>query len=238
MSSRLLLTCVFAATALFSVASDDSTGIGDSEAANVRVFNASPAVGNLDVLVDGDVDTDASAIPFLNESGRCIRVRADDPDFELDQTGGTVGLPTTQTFAFTDGGRNTVIVSGTTAANLRVTTVDDPLQPALDDNEARIRVFNGRTVTTLIDAHIQPWNQTAATIEQDLNTTDNPVSDWVEVPAGGAVAVRITAANSATVIDAVNIIPRDGEELTLVVVDPAAGAGGLRFGLTSSCPAP
>jgi hypothetical protein len=232
-----MLTCLFAATALFSVGCDDSTGLSDSEAANVRVFNASPTVGNIDILIDDDVDTDASDVPFLNASP-CLRVDADESGLTLDQTGGSIGLPTTQDYTFTEGGRNTVIVSGTTAANLRITTIDDPLEPELDDDEARIRVFNGRTVTTLMDAHIQPWSQTSATIEQDLNTTDNPVSDWVEVPAGGPVEVRITNANSATVISSINIIPREGEELTLVVVDAAAGAPAVRFGLTSACSAP
>src|SRR5688572_1632602 len=135
MSSRLL-TCLFAATALLSIGCDDSTGPDDDEAANVRIVNASPATGELDVLVNGNIQDNASDVGFLGASEQCVRVNADDPELTFQQTGGSVTIPATS-FAFDDGGRNTVVVAGTSSANLRVITISDLLTPALDAGEAR-----------------------------------------------------------------------------------------------------
>ena len=98
MPSRLL-TCLFAATALFTAGCDDSSGLDDDEAANVRIVNASPAVGELDVLVNDDEDTDASSITYPSASSQCVRVDADDPNLTFEQTGGTVTIPA-QSFSF------------------------------------------------------------------------------------------------------------------------------------------
>src|SRR5918997_6588739 len=51
MSSRLL-TCLFAASTLFTVACDDSSGLPSGQAANVRIVNASSVAGDVDVLVN------------------------------------------------------------------------------------------------------------------------------------------------------------------------------------------
>jgi hypothetical protein len=248
MSSRLL-TCLFAATALLSVGCDDSTGLDDDEAATVRVVNASSVVGDLDVALNGNVQPGASDVAFLNAGGQCVRVDADDPQFELEQTGGTVTLPNTN-FTFTEGGRNTVIVSGTSAANLRVTTIEDEITDDLAAGEARIRVVNARTVTTPIDVTITPWNATSGTFDEDVisahatnATSTNVASGWVEVPANGTVQVRVTNAvatgtGTGSVVDIVNIIPRPGEELTIVAVDPAAGNTGLRWIVSPACGRP
>jgi hypothetical protein len=236
MSSRLL-TCLFAATALLSAACDDSTGIDDDEAANVRIVNASSVVGDLDVLVNGNVQTNASDIALQGRSRQCVRVDADNPQLTLQQSGGTVPLPTTN-FTFDPGGRNTVIVSGTSAANLRVTTLSDALQPPLGSGEARIRVFNGRAITTGVDVYITPWNQPLGTPAGTLNTTTNVVTPWVEVPADVEVAVRVTPPNNPNApVDIINVIPRDGEELVIVVIDPPTG-GGLDWILSPACSAP
>jgi hypothetical protein len=234
MSSRLL-TCLFAATALFSVGCDDSTGLSDSEAANVRLVNASSIVGDLDVLVNGNVQTGAADIAFQGRS-QCVRVDADAPQLTLQQSGGTP-LPTTN-FTFDPGGRNTVIVSGTTPASLRVTTLSDPLQPPLGSGEARIRVFNGRTITTAVDVYITPWNEPLGPPAGNLNTTTNVVTSWEEVPADVEVAVRVTPTNNPNApIDIINVIPREGEELILVAIDPPTG-GGLDWILSPACRAP
>lgn len=236
MSSRLL-TCLFAATALLSTACDDSTGIDDDEAANVRIVNASPVVGELDVLVNGNVQTNASDVVFPGRGRQCVRVDADTPQLTIQQTGGTVTLPTTN-FAFDPGGRNTVIVSGTNATNLRATTLSDPLQPPLGSGEARIRVFNGRAITTGVDVYITPWNQPLGTPAGTLNTTTNLVTSWVEVPADVEVAVRVTPPNNPTApIDIINLIPQEGDELIVVVIDPVTG-GDLDWILSPACSAP
>jgi hypothetical protein len=246
MSSRLL-TCLFAATALLSVGCDDSTGPDDDEAANVRIVNASSVVGELDVEVNGNVQTGASDVQFLNAGAQCVRVDADDPQLTLDQTGGTVTLPTTQTFSFTEGGRNTVIVSGTNATNLRITTIDDPLTDRPDAGRARIRVVNARTITTPVDVHVTPWNAAIGTVTEDVvsahattATSTNVVSEWVDVPAGGAIQVRVANAGATTTsIDIVNLVPRSGEEWTVVALDPVGGGTtGLRWILSPSCSEP
>ncbi len=235
MSSRLL-TCLFAATALLTVGCDDSSGLDDDEAANVRIVNASPAVGELDVLVNDDVDTDASSITYPSASPQCVRVDADDSELSFQQTGGTVAIPT-QTFAFDEGGRNTVVIAGTTAANLRVVTLSDALTPDLDDGEARIRVVNGRAATNM-GVTITPWNETAGT-PQVINTTTAPATSWVVVPAGQTVAIRATTTPGGAFIDALNILPQEGQELIVVAADPAAGTTSpLQWVVTTACSRP
>jgi hypothetical protein len=234
MSSRLL-TCLFAATALLTVGCDDSSGLDDDEAANVRIVNSSPAVGELDVLVDDEVDTDASGVTFPGASSQCVRVDADDPNLSFQQTGGSVSIPA-QNFAFDAGGRNTVVVAGTTG-NLRVVTLSDALTPELDDGEARIRVVNGRA-TTNMGVTVTPWNQTAGT-PQVINTTTAPATSWIVVPSGQTVAIRTTTTPGGAFIDALNIFPQEGQELIVVAADPVTGTTApLQWIVTPACSRP
>jgi hypothetical protein len=236
--SRRLLTCVFAATALLTVACDDSTGLSDNQAANVRIVNASPAVGDLDVLVNGNVQTNASDVAFRNASRQCVRVDADDPQLTFQQTAGTVSIPT-QTFAFDNGGRNTVIVAGTSTANLRVLTISDPLTPDLDADEARIRVVNGRA-TTAMNVTVTPWDATPGT-PQTISATTNPATaatSWVEVPAGQPVAVRLTT-TTGTQIDVLNLFPNAGQELIVVVAEtPTGQTAPVQWVVANACSRP
>jgi Domain of unknown function (DUF4397) len=236
MSSRLL-TCLFAATALLTVGCDDSSGLDDDEAANVRIVNSSSAAGELDVLVNDEVDTDASSITFPGASSQCVRVDADDPNLSFEQTGGTVAIPT-QNFAFDEGGRNTVVIAGTNAANLRVVTLSDALTPDLDDDEARIRVVNGRA-TTSMGVTVTPWNQTAGTPQVITATTTNPATSWIVVPSGQTVAIRATTTPGGAFIDALNIFPQEGQELIVVAADPVAGTTApLQWIVTPACSRP
>jgi Domain of unknown function (DUF4397) len=235
MSSRLL-TCLFAATALFTIGCDDSSGLDDDEAANVRIVNASPSVGELDVLVNDEEDTDASSVTYPGASAQCVRVDADDPNLTFQQTGGTVTIPT-QSFAFDEGGRNTVVVAGTTTGNLRVVTLSDALTPDLDNDEARIRVVNGRA-TTSMGVTVTPWNQTAGT-PQVINTTTTPATNWIIVPSGQTVAIRATTTPGGAFIDALNILPQEGQELIVVAGDPATGTTApLQWIVTTACSRP
>jgi hypothetical protein len=236
MSSRLL-SCLLAATALIAVGCDDSTGLDDDEAANVRIINASPVVGELDVVVNGNVQTNASDLTFPSASAQCVRVDADDPQLTFQQTGGTVTIPA-PTFAFDAGGRNTVVVAGTTAGNLRVLTISDPLTPELDVGEARIRVVNGRA-TTAMNVTVTPWDQTPGTPTTIAASTDasTAATAWVEVPAGEPVAIRLTT-TAGVLIDVLNIVPVSGQELIVVAIDPAAGQSGLRWVIAQGCSRP
>jgi hypothetical protein len=221
MSSRLL-TCLFAATTLIWVGCDDSTGLDDDEAANVRIINASPAVGELDVLVNGNVQANASDVAFRAASAQCVRVDADNPGLTFQQTAGTVAIPAT-TFTFDNGGRNTVVVAGTSGTNLRVVTFSEAPTTALDANEARIRVVNGRA-TTAMNVTVTPWDQPMGT-PQTISASTNPATAataWVDVPAGEPVAVRLTTTAGAF-IDALNLFPNPGQEFVVVAAESAAG---------------
>jgi len=232
MSSRWL-NCLFAATALITVGCDDSNGLDDDEAANVRIINASSVAGTLGVLVNGNAQTDASNIGFLNSSTQCVRVDASNPGLTFQQSNATTTLPTTN-FTFDEGGRNTVVVAGS-GTGLRFISLSDPLTPELQTGQARIRVVNARA-TTSMGVTVTPWSQTAGT-PQILNTTDAQATGWVVVPAGQTVAVRFTTTGGAF-IDALNVLPSEGQELVLVVTDPAAGSTTLRSVLTESCSRP
>jgi hypothetical protein len=235
MSSRLL-TSLFAATALFSFGCDDSTGLASNQAANVRVINASPATGTVDVLVNGTVQTNASGLPYRGVSAQCVRVDADNSGLTFQQTSSTVSIPP-QTFTFDQGGRNTVIIAGTSSANLRVLTLSDPLTPELQPGFARIRVVNGRA-TTNMNVTVTPWDQPVGT-PQAITATNNAAAatGWFVVPADEPVAINVTTAAGAF-IDALNWIPTAGQELVIVATDPATGTAPLRWIVTTSCGRP
>lgn len=233
MSSRVL-TSLFAATALFTIGCDDSSGLDDDEAANVRIVNASPAAGEVDVLVNGSLRENASDVTFLNASAQCVRVDAADPELTFQQTGGSVSIPA-QTFTFDAGGRNTVVFAGTNSTNFRTITLSDALTPDLESDEARIRVVNARA-TTSMGVTVTPYSQTVGT-PQTINTTTSPASAWVVVPANQPVAVRLTTTAGA-VIDVLNIVPTAGQELILVAADPAAGTSTIQWAVTSACSRP
>jgi hypothetical protein len=237
MSSRLL-TCLFAATAFVWVGCDDSTGLDDDEAANVRIINASPAVGELDVLVNGNVQTNASDIAFRAASAQCVRVDADNPGLTFQQTGGAVSIPAT-TFTFDNGGRNTVVVAGTTATNLRVVTFSEAPTTELEPNEARIRVVNGRA-TTAMNVTVTPWDETPGT-PQTISASTNQgtaATAWVDVPAGEPVAVRLTTTTGAF-IDALNLFPNPGQEFIVVAAESAAGqTAPVQWIVTQACARP
>jgi hypothetical protein len=235
MSSRLL-SCLFAATALLTVGCDDSTGIDDDDAANVRIVNASPIVGDLDVAVNGNTQADASEVAFLNAGQQCVRVNATDPQYEIEQpTAGVTAIPT-QNFTFTEGGRNTVVVAGTAAGNLRVINLDDPVAE-LDAGEARVRVVNG-FATQSIDVFVTPWNQTLGSATNITATnTAAAATTWVDVPAG-PVAIRLENVGSNTARDILNIFLTAGQELTLVAVEPATTGGPIRWVSANACSEP
>lgn len=232
MSSRLL-RWVLAASALFTAACDDSSGLPSGQAANVRVVNASSVAGDLDVLVNGNAQTNASDIAFLNASDQCVRVDADNPGLTFQQTGGTAVLPASS-FTFDNGGRNTLVVAGS-GTGLRYITLSDALTPELQPGRARIRVVNARASTSM-GVTVTPWDQTAGT-PQIINTTDAQATGWVDVPAGQMTAVRTTTTAGAF-IDVLNIAPTERQELIVVATDPATGTSPLRWTVTLACSRP
>jgi hypothetical protein len=235
MSSRLL-TALFAATALFTVGcDDDTTGLAGDEAL-VRIVNASPGIGELDVLVGGDVQTNASDVAFLNASDQCVRVDADTPELTFQQTGGTLTIPATS-FAFDDGGRNTVIIAGTSSTNLRVVTLSDAFTPDLGPNEARVRVVNARA-TQSMNVQVFEWDEPLPT-PQTINTSTNPATGWIVVEAGESVSIRPTwTVGGQTVESIINFVPLPGQELYFVAVDPVANNELRWVSLFGACPRP
>jgi hypothetical protein len=232
MSSRLL-TCLCAATALLSVACDDSTGLSDSEAANVRIVHASTAgatVGTpIDVAVNGQVATNNAGIAF-GGSSECIRVDADSPDLEVRVagTGTVIASPT----PFTAGGRNTVILSGS-PASVRVTAIDDPATTPLQPGRARVRVFNGTTRATPLDVTVTSFDGTTDQTQEDI--AQATATTWFELPSGAA-AIRLRNANTTTPDVAIlNIGVAAGQEVTWIVVDPETTNGPLRWVFTTPC---
>jgi len=234
MSSRLL-TALFAATALFTVGcDDDSTGLGNDESL-VRFVNASPAVGEVDLFVGGQAQTDASDVQFLNASGQCVRVDADNPGLTFQQTGATATIPA-QNFAFDAGGRNTVVVAGTSGTNLRVVTLSDAFTPELGPNQARVRVVNARA-TQSMNVQVFEWDEPLPTPQQ-INTSTTPATGWDVVEAGEVVSIRPTwTAGGQTIESIINFIPMAGQELVFVAVDPVAN-NELRWVVAEACSRP
>lgn len=231
MSPRVL-TSLFAATALFTTGCDDSTGLSDSQAANVRVVNASIAGTTMappvDVAVNGQVAADNAGIEY-SQSSQCVRVDADSPDLEirLAGTGTVVAAPAT----FTAGGRNTVILSGS-PASVRVTPIDDPATSPLQPGRARVRVFNGTTSATALDITVAPFSGTA---ETQTNIAQGTATTWFDIPAGAAaIRLRNTGPNNPD-IAILNIGVTAGQEVTWIVVDRETASGPLRWIVTAPC---
>ena len=232
MSPRLL-TCLFAATALVSVACDDSTGLSDSEAANVRVVHASIAgtttASPIDVAVNGQVATNNAGIGYGGAS-ECVRVDADAPDVEI-RVAGTATVITAPT-TFTAGGRNMVILSGS-PASIRATMIDDPVVPAMQPGRARVRVFNGRTSATPMDVTVTSFDGTTDVTQEDI--AQATATAWYDIPAGAAT-IRLRNANTTSPDLAIlNIGAAAGQEQTWIVIDPQTTGGPLRWVFTTPC---
>jgi hypothetical protein len=243
MSSRLL-SCLFAATALLTVGCDDSNGLDDDEAANVRIINASPATGTVDVLVNGTEQENSSGLVYRGASEQCVRVDASEPGLTFQQTGATATIPG-QTFTFDQGGRNTVVITGTNSTNLRVTTISDALTPELEPGFARIRVINGRAATNM-NVTVAPWNATTTPSPQLLTapanitagSTATAATGWVVVPANESVAITFRQTNN-TLIDVLNVLPlTEGQEAIIVAIDPAATNVPLSYISAPACGRP
>jgi hypothetical protein len=233
--SPKLLTSLFAATALFSLACDDSTGLRASEAANVRVVQASVAGATtgtpIDVAVNGKVAAGNAGVGF-GGSSECVRVDADNPDLEV-RVAGTSTVVTAPT-SFTAGGRNTLILSGS-PTSIRSTTITDALTPPLQAGRARVRVFNGTTRTTAMDITVTPFSGAGTT---QTNIAQATATEWFDIPAGGAaIRLRNTGTTSPD-LALLNIGATPGQEQTWIVVDPETTGGALRWVVTSPCGAP
>jgi Domain of unknown function (DUF4397) len=231
MSSRLL-TCLLAATALVSISCDDSTGLDDDQAANVRVMHASIAgtsmASAVDVAVNGQVGAGNAGIGY-GSSSECVRVDADSPDLEVRVAGTStvVAAPA----SFTAGGRSTVILSGS-PTSIRVTTIDDAATAPLQPGRARVRVFNGTTRATAMDITVTPFSGTGQT---QTNIAQGTATTWYDIPAGAAaIRLRNTGTTSPD-LALLNIGVTAGQEVTWIVVDPETTTGPLRWVFTTPC---
>jgi hypothetical protein len=139
-------------------------------------------------------------------------------------------------FAFDAGGRNTVVIAGTSSANLRVVTLSDAFTPELGPNQARVRVVNARA-TQSMNVQVFEWDQALPT-PQTINTSTNPATGWVAVTAGEPVSIRPTwTVGGQTVESIINFVPLPGQELIFVAVDPVQ-FNELRWILVQACSRP
>jgi hypothetical protein len=99
-----------------------------------------------------------------------------------------------------------------------------------------VRVFDGTSVPGRLYVYATPLN--AAQPQQTLVDSVVPggYTRYVNMPAG-AVELQVNQGAANNVLDGLNVVVPSGHELTVMAVDPAPGAAGLRWVLAEMCPA-
>jgi Domain of unknown function (DUF4397) len=218
----------------FAQGCDDTTGV-KGDAASVRVAHAAPDAAPLDVLLNGQASTGRANLAF-GETTDCFRVNPDDPRLTFRASTSGALIPGPESFGFGPRGRHILAVWGT-PSNLRFTSLTDLADPpVLEPGRARVRLFNGTSVPGRVYVYATvsgvPQMQQAF-VDSLLPSGYTP---YVNVPAG-AVELQVNQGAGGNVLDRLNLAVVAGQEVTVMAVDPPAGAAGLRWVLAATCPA-
>jgi hypothetical protein len=231
-ASLRCLTPLVAAAAIIVQGCEDATGLAGGDT-TVRVVHASPGAAPIDVLLNGRASAGNSNLAFGAATG-CFGVDADDPQLTFRRTAGPT-IPGPETFGFERRRRYIVVVSGA-PSDLRFTSVSDIADPPeLAAGRARVRLFNGTSVPGRIYVYFTPENEPQPQRVLVDSLLSRGYTPYLNVPAG-AVTIQVNQGATESVLGVSQVGVAEGQELTVIAVDPTAGATGLRWLQTEACP--
>lgn len=196
--------------------------------ATVRLINASS--GALNFLENGTAVTGGNAIAF-GSSSSCVSVPVSNAGLTVTQSGSTTALAGF-TPTLTAGTSTSFIAYDNATAGVSFATLGNAFTPM--SGQSGFRVFNATTAATGYDAFVTAVNAALGTATA-TNVLAGASSSFVSVPAGSQ-QIRITTTGGTTVaLDLGAQTLTAGQNYTLVIAPPAAGATAPRAFLVAGC---
>jgi hypothetical protein len=230
MQLRTLALALSAATVTLVACDDDGdlTGLV-SNSATVQFINATAL--SLDIAQGGTVATGNGALSYGTASS-CIAADATSSNIAVRQTGTSTALPGFSP-TFLAGSKYSVIVYPGAGGTTQFATVSNAFTPTT--GQGGLRVFNAAGAATSYDIYIGAAGGSATTLVAN-NVGFGSGSSYFNVAAGTAQQVRITNAGSqAVVLDAGSRTFTAGQNATMVIAPPAAGATAPRAFFVTGC---
>jgi hypothetical protein len=185
-----LLTCA----ALASCENHPTNAIAGSNAATIRVVNATSQ--RLDVVTSGVVSAGNGNLGF-GAASACFRFDPADPDFFVRVTGTTASLPYTPTGTIV-GGNYTAVVS-TNVGTIQFATVQWGFSPTT--GQSGLRIFDAVPLLGSFDAYVTPSTSTQPSLVF-RNIAYGVATPFVETPPGNTLVQLTTAGTLEIVFDA------------------------------------
>ena len=213
-----LLSTLLAVTTLAAACGDDDDGTGPEGEARVRIVNVAPALGEVDLLLDGNViEEDISYLTGteyedVGAGSRNVQVRPTATTTAVIE--GDVDLA--------DGESHTIVVGGT--SELRLDVLEDDIE-APDPGFAKLRLIHSAPGAGVVDVYV-----TEVGADLGFETPDQAGAEFGDVLGHtqleeGDYQVRVTPAGSLTpVIDETLSLGSGDIRTAFAVETPGGGA--------------
>jgi hypothetical protein len=246
MRTRILAIALLASLATFAACDSDTTrplrlgvagtvpGGGDTvNVARIRFVNATVATV-FDVAQNGVIDTGNGSLGF-GMSSRCVTVAATSPILDVRQTGTSVTFPGFN-LTLQGAGRYTIIAfTDATGATQFVTLFNNVFVPLSGQTGFSVfnAVSNGIAYDVWVTTPNAPLTSTTPVAAAVLGGVN---SGFVGIDVTTPKQIRITTANSTTVVLDLGTVTFTPDVNTILVIAPPSPAGGtIRAFLVAGC---
>jgi hypothetical protein len=212
-----LLTILLAATAFGTACGDDDDTTGPVGEANVRIVHIAPQVGDIDLLLDGNVIEED--IPYAFGTAY-EEVGGGDRNVQVRVTGSTTAIIEGDV-ALNDGSSHTLVVAGP-LDELEVGVLEDDLDPP-SGGAAKLRLIHGAPGAGAVDIYVTQPDVPLEFENPDFEGSFGDfLEDYTEVEEGD-YQVRVTPAGSLTPVVDKPLTLGSGNIKTAIVVEAATG---------------
>jgi hypothetical protein len=236
----LAVTALLTAFVSLGACSSDNTlglgvagGTGGDTLSNARVRIANATATSFDVASNGVVFAGNAGIGF-GLSSNCTPTNALTPGLSVRVAGTLTPVPGLAT-SYQSGVSYTVIAYSNAVGTTQFATAADLFTPLA--GQSALRVFNAGATGTSYDVYVtDPGESLAAAAPTFNNVTGGTFTTFANVSAGTLRQMRITNAGFKTLLlDIGSTALIAGQNLTLVIAPPAAGASTLRSFFVTGC---
>ena len=197
-----------------------SVGCGGSSSAHLRLLNAIPVQGTIDMVVDNK--SVATGVAYATASSY-VNVSSGARQIQIQQTGNSLGSanPTLSAKSFT------TIVASAQASNGAMVLTDDNSAPG--SGNVRVRVINGSVNMGTVDVYVVTAGTDINTVSATYTNVTDPSATGYTTLAAGSYQVFFTLPSTKTVL--LSTIPLS---FNAGQVRTVAGLDGQSGGLTTA----
>lgn len=204
-------TLVFAATLVLS-------GCGGGDQAKLRVMQASPNEGSVDVLVDGK--SVANGVGY-GTATNYLPVESGSREVQIVPTGSGTAL-IDQTLSFNSGAQSTIILANFASSITDLTLSDDNTAPTSGD--AKLRVVNAAPSMGTVDVYVVAPGTNPMDATPTFSSLNFEGSSSYQTLTAGTYEVLFTLPGGIfAFIDTGPITLSDGQNRTIVALDNVSG---------------